>query len=109
MSEVIRLVGALSWLLGLLLLLLFPPLGLLILLLALVLSILSVTRTRRERHEELIAAMKAPAPVSAPTSPTPAADLPPEARLGQLKKWLEDGLITQTEYDEKRQAVIDSI
>ena len=61
----VKIIGAIAWLAGLVLLFLFPPMGLLILLIAIVLSILSLTWTRQARHAEVVAAAKAqpsPAP-----------------------------------------------
>lgn len=43
-------------------------------------------------------------PGETPTSPSPTA-----ARLAELKKLLDGDLITQTEYDERRKAIIDSV
>jgi len=57
----------------------------------------------------LAASLRQPAPAEAPTPP--AVTTPPTAasRLAELKSLLDANLITQTEYDARRQAIIDAV
>jgi hypothetical protein len=52
----VKVVGAIAWVAGLVFLFLFPPFGLFILFIAAVLSILSLTWTRQARHDEVVTA-----------------------------------------------------
>lgn len=45
----------------------------------------------------------------APAEPPPAAARSPEERLQQLKKLLDDGLITRQDYDRKKQEILDEL
>jgi hypothetical protein len=110
MITFMRLFNLAVWLLGLVLLFTIPLLGVPVLIAALVLSILTGISVREDRHKELIEATKSAAVTNEPpSSPNPAKDLSPEGRLGQLAKWREDGLITNDEYDQKRQEIIDEL
>jgi hypothetical protein len=58
----------------------------------------------------LAASLRRPAPTAGP-EPAPAApaSTPAAERLAELKGLLDAGLVTQTEYDERRQAIIDAV
>ena len=58
MLEIAKIVGAVAWVAGLLLLLLSPALGWLVLFVAVVISISTATRTRQQRHKELLEAVR---------------------------------------------------
>jgi hypothetical protein len=106
-SELIKVIGALMWLGGMILLFVAPPLGFLVLVGAIVLSFLSLVRTRRERHEELLAATQSPRYQEPPEM---AKDEPPEhrvrGRLKELEALHRDGVITDAEYEQKRREII---
>jgi hypothetical protein len=55
----------------------------------------------------LAASLRQPAPPAA--SPTSAPPPSAAARLEELKRLLDQGLVTQAEYDERRKAIIDSL
>jgi hypothetical protein len=44
-----------------------------------------------------------------PQHAEPAVPLSATSRLGELKRLLDGGLVTQAEYDERRKAIIDSV
>lgn len=56
--ELIRAVGGISWVVGIIVLFVQPTVGLLILALALILTVWSVTKTRERRHQELLDATR---------------------------------------------------
>jgi hypothetical protein len=134
--EIVKLIGGVAWLVGLVMLFLLPPLGILILLLAIVLTILSVVWTRQRRQNELIQALSSPmarpnpADAPAPSSPTahrpnpadaPAASSPtahrpnpadapdPTARLVEILELKASGAISADEYAQARKGIFDEL
>ena len=99
----VKIIGAIAWLAGLVLLFLFPPMGFLILLIAIVLSILSLTWTRQARHAEVVAAAKAQ-PSPAPPLKKSTAD-----RLVELDALRAAGTITESEYEAQRAQILGEV
>jgi hypothetical protein len=108
----VKVIGAILWFVGFILLFVAFPLGFLILIVALILSILSLTWTRQARYNEQMEAQEATtAAVEAAT--TQQAPPPPTEssadRLRDLKQLHDDGLITDAEYEQKRKAIVDEM
>ena len=100
MLELAKFVGGVSWIVGVLLLFIVPEIGWVVLLVALLATIWVTTKTRERRHQELLAAQgrtesQAPASVS--------------DRLAELDKIREAGGLSDEEYQDKRQQILDSL
>lgn len=54
MDELIRFVGGIGWVVGLILLVVSPTIGVIVLVFAVLATVASVTRTRERRHQELL-------------------------------------------------------
>ena len=100
--EVVKLIGGISWLVGLIMLFVRPPLGIVILLFAMVLTILSVTWTRQRRHDELVGSAARTA--AAPTSPKGTV-----ARLAELDELKALGAVSDDEYAQERKRILKEI
>ena len=118
--EIVKLIGGVAWLVGLVMLFLLPPLGILILLLAIVLTILSVVWTRQRRQNELIQALSSPMarpnPADAPAASSPTAHRPnpadapdPTARLVEILELKASGAISADEYAQARKGIFDEL
>lgn len=103
MLELVKIVGALAWIVGLITLFLFPPVGMLVLLVAGVISIYTATKTRDKRHKDLV---RAASQASKPTQKT-APSL--SDRLKELEQLKEQGAISDEEYEKMRQQVLDQL
>ena len=101
--ELVKIVGGIAWVVGLVMLFVVPTAGILILALAIALTIVSVNRTREHRHKELLAA--------AQPRQTPEAQKPPDLadRLDRLDRLREAGKINDDEYASLRQQILDSL
>jgi len=114
----VKVAGGILWFVGLILLLVFPPVGFLLLIVALILSILSLGWTRQARHDEQMeaqattaSAVAAAAVPQQPPLPPPAPDAIASAqeRLQGLQQLHNDGLITDDEYEQKRKNIVDEM
>ena len=99
MHEVIKIVGGIAWPVGIVMLFVVPSFGILVLLLAIVLSALSIVWTRQSRHAELVQA------TSSPTT-TPKAT---KARLAETEELKASGAISDAEYAQMRQRILDEL
>lgn len=104
--EIVKVVGGIAWLVGLILLFVNAALALLVLLIALILSVLSLVWTRQRRHDDLLEAAKGGAASAAARAPVPKDT---QARAAELESLRAAGTISDDEYERKRQLIIDDI
>ncbi len=97
--EVVKIVGGIAWPVGFVLLFVIPTFGILVLLLAIVLSVLSIVWTRQRRHAELVQATR-------PPTTTPKAT---DARLAETEELKASGVISDAEYTQMRQRILDEL
>ncbi len=107
MLELVKFVGGISWVIGILFLFAVPPIGFLILLVALLCTIYATSKTREKRHAELLAASSSQTTAPAQPASTPQPSV--ASRLDELEKLKEAGTLTDEEYQEKRRQILDSL
>jgi ABC-type transport system involved in cytochrome bd biosynthesis fused ATPase/permease subunit len=107
----VKVIGAVLWFVGFILLFVAFPFGFMILVVALILSILSLTWTRQARYDQQIDAQAATtAAVKAATAQqTPPPTESSSDRLRDLRQLHDDGLITDDEYEQKRRNIVDEM
>lgn len=108
MLEVAKFVGAMFWLFGLVFLFLLPPFGMFILLIAVLISVFTATKTRGRRHNEIVGAVGKIPPAAQPSTSAP----PPHSvadRLAELTKLRDTGLVSEEEYQTKRQDILGEV
>ena len=107
MSEGMKFVGGLLAVVGIVLLFVATPVGVLVLAVVGILGVVSVIRTRESRHDELVQATQRGSAPQPPPVPEPQVET--RARLTNLEKLRRDGLISEDEYEAKRSRIIDEI
>lgn len=104
MLELVKIVGGISWVLGLVMWVADPTLAMLALVVAIICTIYSVSKTREQRHKELVTAQTV-RPVAGASVKSPSV----AERLAELDKLKASGAINNDEYQAKRQQILDSI
>jgi len=107
--EVVKFVGGLLAVIGIALLFVSPVLGLLVLALVGVLGVVSGIKTREKRHAELLEATQHPVKQRPVEPPATSASNVIKERLSELEQLRSDGLVSDDEYETKRQEILDSL
>lgn len=106
--ELVKLVGAVLFVPGILLLFWQPAVAFVFLIPAVILSLLSLIWTREQKDIERKEAEWATPRTAPPRSIPPRAPTPAE-RLKELKSLHVSGLLTDDEYEQKRKAIVDEM
>lgn len=103
MLELAKIIGALVWIVGLVLLFVLWPVGVLVLVLAVIISIYTATKTREKRHKEIVQAASQGRPAPSKRAPSTS------ERLEELNRLREQGAISDDEYMSMRRDILDQL
>lgn len=102
--EATKFVGALIWIAAIITLFLVPAASIPLFFVAVLVSAYTWRKTREKRHAELVSAASHSGQQQSAKKP-----VPPSERLQKLSRLKEQGVITEEEYERKRQEIVDQL